>query len=283
MRIGVLLLPTDPWPAAVARVQELERLGYHSVWTYDHLTWRHYRDRPWFGAVPWLAGMAAATRRVAIGTMVASPNFRHPVPFAKEAVTLDHISDGRLVLGIGAGGTGFDATVLGAPEPLSPRQRADRLTEFVDLLDLLLRNPATSFDGDWYQAHDAVMHPPSVQQPRIPLAIAATGPRTLKLAARHGDMWITHSPEPDARRQADILERECEAIGRDPAAIKRVYLIGNTDERPLQSLDAFADFAGRFATRGFSELVFHHPRPDDPKWNEPPEIVEQLAAEYLSG
>jgi len=291
MRVGVLVLPTDPWPDAVARVRELEAMGYDSVWTYDHLSWRRYRDRPWFGAVPWLTGMAGATSRVALGTMVASPNFRHPVAFAKEAMTLDHVSNGRLVLGIGAGGPGFDATVLGGPA-LSPGQRVARLGEFVALLDQLLRSPATSFRGEWYTADEARMLPGCVQQPRVPFAIASGGPKTLALAARFGDMWVTYGDtayrdmtpagvERDVRRQRELLDRECEAIGRDPDSLRRIYLIGNGEERPLQSVDAFADFAGRFAALGFTDLVFHHPRPDDPVWNDPVSVVEQIASELL--
>ena len=90
-----------------------EDAGFSTVWTYDHLSWRSLRDGPWFGAVPLLAAAARITERIRLGTLVASPNFRHPVPFAKEILTLDEVSGGRLDLGIGAGGTGADATVLG--------------------------------------------------------------------------------------------------------------------------------------------------------------------------
>src|ERR1041384_674352 len=103
MRLGVLLLPTDPWASSVARARHLEGLGYAHLWTYDHLSWRRYREEPWHAAVPWLTGLAGVTQRVRLGTMVASPTFRHPVTFAKELLTLDHISGGRFTLGVGAG------------------------------------------------------------------------------------------------------------------------------------------------------------------------------------
>lgn len=283
MRIGVLILPTDPFPAAVEQVQRIESLGFHSLWTYDHLSWRRYRDRPWFAAIPWLTGMAAATSRIRLGTMVASPNFRHPVTFAKEAMTLDHISGGRLTLGLGAGGIGFDATVFG-DEPLSPGQRVARLTDFVDTLDTLLRNPESSHEGSHYTVNGAMMLPGPVQRPRVPLAIAAGGPRALKLVARFGDAWISDGDEDGeqaVRAKTEILAEHCAAIGRDPATIERVMLIGNTAERPLASLDAFTDFVGRYGALGFTEVVFHHPRPDDPVWNENPAIVEQIAGAYL--
>ena len=122
MRVGVVLLPTDPWPEARVRVELVEALGYDHLWTYDHLSWRHYRERPWFASIPWLTAAAAATSRIRIGPLVSSPNFRHPVNLAKETMTLDNISGGRVILGVGAGGPGFDSTVLGG-ELLPPRAR----------------------------------------------------------------------------------------------------------------------------------------------------------------
>jgi alkanesulfonate monooxygenase SsuD/methylene tetrahydromethanopterin reductase-like flavin-dependent oxidoreductase (luciferase family) len=291
VRIGVLVLPTDPFERAVAQVRRLEEMGYHSLWTYDHLSWRRYRDKPWFAAVPWLTGMAAATSRIRLGTMVASPNFRHPVTFAKEAMTLDHVSAGRLTLGLGAGGTGFDATELGA-DVLAPGPRVDRLTEFVDVLDALLCQPETSYRGAHYTVDAAMMLPGCVQRPRVPFAIAAGGRRTLGLVARHGDAWITYGDtgtteqtgahaEAAVRHQGELLAEHCAAIGRDPAGIDRIIVVGSTTERPLASVDAFADFVGRYAALGFTEVVFHHPRPDDPVWTDDPVIVERIAAEML--
>ncbi len=292
MRLGVLLLPTDPWAESVRRARELERLGYHHLWTYDHLSWRRYRDRPWFAAIPWLTGLAGATETIRLGTMVASPTFRHPVTLAKEAMTLDHVSGGRLTLGMGAGGTGFDATVLGGDVP-TPGQRVDRLTEFLAALDLLLREPAASYRGPYFTVVDARMLPGCVQRPRLPIAIAAAGRRTMRLVARYADAWITHgdaearetSPaevERVVRTQAEWLAADCAAIGRDPAEIDRIYLVGNSIERPLASVAAFTDFAGRYEALGFTDIVFHDPRPGDPVWTEPPEIVTEIAAALLA-
>src|SRR5262249_57209762 len=106
-----------------------------------HLAWRSLRDAPWFGAVPTLTAAALATERIRLGMLVASPNFRQPVPFAKEVITLDDVSGGRFTLGIGAGGAGWDARMLGQ-KPWSRRERADRFAEFVQLLDRLLREAA---------------------------------------------------------------------------------------------------------------------------------------------
>jgi len=195
VRIGVLLLPTDPWPVTVERARTIEALGYDHLWTYDHLSWRRYRDRPWHATIPWLTGLAGVTTTIRLGTMVASPNFRHPVTLAKDAMTLDHVSNGRFTLGVGAGGSGFDATVLG---PFSG-SRPPRFAEFVEVLDGLLSNPAYSHQGPFYTVDDARMLPGCVQRPRLPIAVAAAGPKALAVVAEHADAWITYG-EPEIGR-----------------------------------------------------------------------------------
>ena len=200
MRIGVLLLPHIGPRDAMARAAELEAMGFDHLWTYDHLAWRRYADGPWHAVYPWLTAVATATDRVGLGTMVASPNVRHPVTLAKDVMTLDHVSGGRVVLGVGAGGTGIDHRVLGQA-PLSPGDRADRFEEWTHVLDRLLRGETRDHHGDWFTTVDARMAPGCVQQPRVPLAVAAAGPRTLRLAADVGDAWITEGdrsgPAPD--------------------------------------------------------------------------------------
>jgi alkanesulfonate monooxygenase SsuD/methylene tetrahydromethanopterin reductase-like flavin-dependent oxidoreductase (luciferase family) len=292
MRFGIVMLPTDPWPETLERARHVEALGYDHLWTYDHLSWRRYRGRPWFAALPWLTGIAGATHRIGLGTMVATPNLRHPVTLAHDSVTLDHVSGGRLILGVGAGGVGFDSTVFGA-EPLPRAELTARLTEFVELLGRLFAEPEVSFEGVYYSVREAVLRPAAIQVPRIPIAIAAGGKKSLALTARLGDAWITFgdtSPRRETtaggtaevvRTQVHQLEDSCAAIGRDPATIRRIYLIGNTDERPLASVSAFDDFVGRYQALGFTDLVFHHPRDDDPAWDEPRTIVDEIATEVL--
>lgn len=291
MRIGVLLMPTDPWPQTVARARQLEALGFHHLWSYDHLSWQRFRDQPWFAALPWLTGIAVATIRIRIGTMVASPTFRHPVPFAKELMTLDHVSAGRLTVGVGAGGTGFDATVLGKPV-LTPGERAARLGDFVEVLDGMLRNDRYSTANPRYPVDEARMIPGCVQRPRVPLAIAAAGRKTLAVAARYGDAWIseggTRGPNPTpadvedaARAQSRQLDESCRELGRDPTALDRVFLVSNRVERPLASLDAFADFRQRCAALGFTDLVVPDPRPGDELFDDDPAVLEAVAREFL--
>lgn len=274
MRIGVVILPIYRGREALAVWRDAEDAGFDAAWTYDHLSWRTFRDGPWFGAVPTLAAAAAVTERLRLGTLVASPNFRHPVTFAKETMTLDDLSGGRFTLGIGAGGIGFDATVLGQ-EPWTPRERQARFAEFVDLMDRLLTRDATTWRGDYYAADEARMIPGCVRHPRLPFAVAATGPRGLRVAARHGQAWVTFG---DPQRLAGLTDAEyvaavadqarrfddaCAAEGRDPAAFDRILLNnGSTDERPLDSVDAFVDYAGRYAAIGITDIAVHLPVPD---------------------
>ncbi|MGH9020116.1 MAG: LLM class flavin-dependent oxidoreductase, partial [Acidimicrobiales bacterium] len=113
MRLGVVILPSARWRDAAQHWRRVEEMGVGVAYTYDHLSWRDFRDRAWFAMVPTLAAAAAATTRLQIGPLVTTPNFRHPVPLAKDLIALDDLSEGRLVVGVGAGGRGFDAAVLG--------------------------------------------------------------------------------------------------------------------------------------------------------------------------
>jgi alkanesulfonate monooxygenase SsuD/methylene tetrahydromethanopterin reductase-like flavin-dependent oxidoreductase (luciferase family) len=278
VKVSVVILPIYRWRRASRVWQRAEQLGFHAAYTYDHLSWRDFRDGPWFGAVPTLAGAAAVTERIALGTLVTSPNFRHPVTLAKDLMTIDDVSQGRLRVGIGAGGSGFDATTLGQ-EPWSARERADRFAEFVPLLDKLLRQDATTEDGRFYAAHEARMLPGCVQRPRVPFLIAATGPRGLALAARYGHGWVTTGPgarfrtgsggpptaaeaERAVTEQVERLNEAATEAGTKPADLERVLLTGFLPEDPLASLDAFVDLAGRYGRAGITELVVHWPVPD---------------------
>jgi alkanesulfonate monooxygenase SsuD/methylene tetrahydromethanopterin reductase-like flavin-dependent oxidoreductase (luciferase family) len=180
VRFGILILPEDRWSIARERWIAAEQLGFDHAWTYDHLTWRSLRDGPWFAAVPTLAAAAGVTEHIRLGTLVASPNFRHPVPFAKELMSLDDVSNGRIILGIGAGGEGWDATALGQ-SVWTRAERTERFEEFIRLLDQLLVQRETSYKGRFYSAVEARAIPGCIQRPRLPFAVAASGPRSMLL------------------------------------------------------------------------------------------------------
>ena len=273
MRLSTVILPIYRWSEGRSIWRRAEAMGFHAAYTYDHLSWRTFRDRTWFGAISTLAAAAVATDRLRLGTLVTSPNFRHPVTLAKELMTLDDVSDGRLTVGIGSGGVGFDATVLGQA-PWSASERTERFEEFVPMLHRLLTQRSTTQPGAFYAAEEARMIPGCVQQPRVPFVIAATGPRGLALAAAYGRGWVTYgSPAgTDAvpadhvpvviSSQMDQLREACSRQGRAYDELDKLMLQGSSAERPLRSLDAFVDWAGRYQALGMTELVIHWPVPE---------------------
>ena len=263
MRIGIVILPDERWSVAGRRWRLAEEYGFDHAWTYDHLGWRDLVDGPWFDAVPTLTAAAMVTRRIRLGTFVASPNFRHPVHFARELTALDDISQGRLLLGVGAGGTGFDSTVLGMAE-LTPRERVDRFAEFLALLSQLLENDKTDFTGTYYSAVAARSTPGPVQRPHPPLVVAANGPRALRLAARYGDGWVTTGAQAVTdeaawwRSVAEVSDRFTEAAaGR---AVDRYLNLDSSPVFSLSSVEAFTDAVGRAAELGFTDVLTHWPR-----------------------
>jgi alkanesulfonate monooxygenase SsuD/methylene tetrahydromethanopterin reductase-like flavin-dependent oxidoreductase (luciferase family) len=290
MRFGVVILADRPWASSRQRWQRAEEYGFDHAWTYDHIGWRDLVAGPWFDAVPTLAAAALVTDRIRLGTFVASPNFRHPVPFAREVTALDDLSQGRLVLGIGAGagGTSYDATVLGQPE-LSPRTRADRFGEFLDLLDALLVQDVVTWEGEHYAAVQARSTPGCVQTPRVPFVVAASGPRTMRFAVHHGQGWVTTGRRADDQAEwwrgvgelSDQFDDALARAGRDPSTVDRYLSLDAAPVFSLSSVDAFADAVGRAEELRFTDVVVHWPR-ESGSYAGDEAILEHLAAGVLS-
>jgi alkanesulfonate monooxygenase SsuD/methylene tetrahydromethanopterin reductase-like flavin-dependent oxidoreductase (luciferase family) len=289
VRAGIIILPDQRWQHAARRWRTTEEYGFDHAWTYDHLGWRNLVDGPWFDAVPTLTAAALVTSRIRLGTLVASPNFRHPVSFARQLTALDDISGGRLTVGVGSGASGasFDAAVLGGPA-LSVRARADRFAEFTELLDLLLRTDRVTWRGAYYAAVDARSTPGCVQSPRVPFLVAASGPRSMQLAARFGQGWVTTGTRHDSPRawwqsvaeQARQFTDALAAAGREPAAADRYLSLDAAGVYALSSAGYFADAAARAAELGFTDVVTHWPRAADPYAGDE-SVLEVVAAEAL--
>src|SRR5205814_1042893 len=152
--------------------------------------------------------------------------------------TIDQISGGRLELGIGSGGTNHNSDGDLLDQDWTARQRADRFAEWVTMLDLLLREPAVTYRGEYWSARDVATGVGGVQQPRVPFAIAATGPRGLRLAARHARTWVTGDDLPTVRGQLDKLAQACEADGRALGDLRKLMMTGFTDDPWLESAAA---------------------------------------------
>jgi alkanesulfonate monooxygenase SsuD/methylene tetrahydromethanopterin reductase-like flavin-dependent oxidoreductase (luciferase family) len=288
LRFGCIVLQNRPLPELVQRWREVERLGLDSLWIADHLGSAARPDWPWYEGWTTLAAMAHETATIRIGTLVASITLRAPALMAKQAVTVDHLSGGRLELCIGAAGAALDHELVGE-SPWPPRERTERFREYVEVVDRLLRGAPGSFDGRYYRVADFPLTPPPVQRPRPPLTIAAWSPRNIRLAAEVGDAWNTmggRGLDTDqgfaaVRRQSEFLDQACAEIGRDPSTIRRSLLLHEfwIAEEPFASEAAFRELVDRYRSTGINEFVFYYP-PEE--WSRKTRVerglFEQLAA-----
>jgi alkanesulfonate monooxygenase SsuD/methylene tetrahydromethanopterin reductase-like flavin-dependent oxidoreductase (luciferase family) len=293
VRVGLVILPTDRWRDARRQWEWADRSGFATAWTYDHIRWGGMPDGPWHAAVPVLAAAATATERVRLGTLVATPNFRHPVTLARDAITLDDVSGGRLDLGLGPGSEGFDASALGQ----APWGAAERLARFATFLEVLAPIVAgdhaarTTVRTEHYASAEAPSTPGTVQRP-LPLTIAAGGPKGLRLAATFGHQWVTVGPTgpvertPETildavREQVSALDVACETAGRAPESIGRV-LLWMPAEPAIESADQFEELSGPFAALGIDQFVLHHPDQTGP-FGGKVSAFEEIAARYAAG
>lgn len=266
LRVGVVVVQNLPWPAWRDRVLEVERLGYDAVYVWDHLVHRTQSpDDPLFEGITALAAAAAFTSRIRLGTLVASPTLRHPLLLAKQAMTVDQVSGGRMELGIGAAGSLLDYQVLGL-EPWSRGELVERFAETVELVDTVLRGGG-SYRGSHWSGEGMTAAPGCVQAPRLPLTLAAHGPRAMKVAGRFADVWNSITPR-DLPRDEGLaltaslsrqLDEAAVEVGREPSSIRRSVLIGSQDWPVRESPASFRDAVLRYREIGVTDVVLMHP------------------------
>ena len=278
LRHGVVLLTDEPWRETAPRWRAVEEMGFDHAWTYDHLVWGGLPDSPWYSAMPTLAAAAGVTRRIGLGTFVSSPNTQRPYPYLRDLLTLDDLSGGRFRCGVGTGGD-LDARLQG--EEMTLRERVDRFHEFVPLLDRLLREDHVDHDGDRYALRDARTLPGPARD-RIPLLVAANGPRGLRLAAAYGDGWVTYGGKGETiegwfDHVAGLVRRFDDATARAGRGPLQRYL--SLDSSPVFSLSSagvYAEMVGRAAELGFTDVVSHWPRREGPYAGDPA-VLEEVA------
>lgn len=231
-QFGVILYADRPLDRIIEQAQWVESLGFDQVFLPDHTADLRDPSGYWLETMTTLAIVARETSRIRIGTLVANPIMRAPFTFAKQALTLDHASGGRLEIGIGAGVFDWDHAAMGST-PWGRQERAERLEEFTAMVDGILRGTGDSFDfeGRWYRASGVRTAPAAVQRPRPPITIGGQSTPVLRIAARYGDTWNTIGPM--GASADDILSaiatqnRKLDGLaieaGRDPAAIRRSY------------------------------------------------------------
>jgi probable F420-dependent oxidoreductase len=226
LRVGVQLPEVErpvPWAEVEAMARAAEEVGFDSVWVGDHLLYREDAGRPERGPLEaWsqLAALATVTERVTLGPLVACTGFHAPAVLAKKAATVDEISGGRLVLGLGAGWSDADFRAFGLPFD----HRVSRFEEAFDIIRRLLDGERVTVLGRYHEVADAVLLPPPRRRP--PLMIGSNGPRMLAATLPHVDAWNTwyarygNTPEGFAEHSA-IVDAAATRAGRDPAAIRR--------------------------------------------------------------
>src|ERR687888_1756052 len=260
LRFGLCIDQNLPWPTLVERWQYYESLGFDSLWDCDHLIQPSRPTGPYLEGWTVLAGLAARTERVRVGVLVSSNTFRHPALLAKEAVTVDHISDGRLELGLGAGWYAPEHEMLGIEFP-PPAELVGRFREAVEVVDRLLRNDTTTYRGRYYRLSEATSRPGPLQKPRPPLMLGGHGPRVLRIVAEYGDAWNSFGTVDELRARNQILDEHCAAIGRDPGEIRRSLYgwAAIMPNDPWASVDAFHEVVGRYREAGIHEFIIDQP------------------------
>ena len=274
MRFSFWTTLAQPWADVLAVARHAEATGWDGLYVADHFMGSGGEwgpdTTPNLEATATLAGLAAATERMRLGSLVLGNTYRHPAVVANWAATVDHISDGRLVLGIGAGWQENEHGQYGIELP-RPGERVQRLDEACQVLKSLLRLERSSFGGAHYRLADAVAEPKPVQQP-LPLLIGGKGDRMLGVVARHADEWNMWGLAPAIAERTEVLERRCEALGRDPATVQRSAqalvvltndgskareLLGRLSARPTiaGTTDAVLDAVAAWQDVGVNEVI----------------------------
>lgn len=280
MRFGICTDQNLPFETLVERWQYFEQLGFDSAWDCDHFNQPSRPDGPYYEGWTLLAALAARTERIRVGVLVSSNTFRHPALIAQMAVTLDHVSNGRLELGFGAGWFVPEHERFGI-EFLPPGERVAQFREAVEIVDSLLRNETTTFAGRYYQLDGAYVRPAPLQKPRPPLTLGAHRTRMLRICAEYADSWNSFGTVDEIRERNQILDEHCAAIGRDPSEITRSFYgwASNMTEQglpdPWESAAAFEDVIGRYAEVGISEFVMDQPPPEQLG------VLEQVASDVI--
>lgn len=242
------------WDVLLERVRFAERMGFNGIWLFDHFK-PLYGDPsgPCLEAWTLLAALAVVTTRIRLGTLVTGITYRHPSMLTAEAITVDHLSGGRLELAVGAAWHEEEHRELGFDFPPAS-ERVQRLGEAVQVMRALMTRDGVTFSGKYYRLEDASYHPRPVQHPHPPLWIGAGGPKMLEVVGREADAWHGGGSLDDLKRKSALLDGYARAAGRDPSAIRRSTSI--SVEGPMEDV---LRQAISLRDAGFSYLVVGWP------------------------
>jgi alkanesulfonate monooxygenase SsuD/methylene tetrahydromethanopterin reductase-like flavin-dependent oxidoreductase (luciferase family) len=277
LRFGICTDQNLPWTTLRDHWRYYEDLGFESLWDCDHYQQPSKPDGPYFEGWTLLSALAAATTSARIGVLVSCNTFRHPALVAKMATTIDHVSHGRLEVGLGAGWYEPEHRAFGI-HFLEPPELVGQFSESVAIIDSMLRNEETTFSGSHYQLTKAPSRPRPVQRPRPPLTLGAHGPKMLGIVAQYADRWNSHGTVEQIGIRNRILDEQCDRIGRNPAEITR-SLYGWASlmpSDPWESLESFEAMVDAYTNVGVTEFIIDAPRPDQFA------VLEKVASEVLA-
>lgn len=266
IRFGICTDQSVPYATLVQRWQYFEELGFDSIWDCDHFLRPSDPTGPYFEGWTLLAALATHTTNIRVGVLVGSNTFRHPALLAQQAITIDHISNGRLELGLGAGWFVEEHQRFGIPFG-EPSVLVERFEEAVEIIDALLRGETVTHQGRHYQLDKARLRPRPVQRPRPPLTLGAHRPRMLGICARYADRWNSFGTVEEIAERNQQLDAACQRIGRDPTQIIRSFYgwASNMASQGLpdawSSVDAFTEVVETYAAAGVNEFIFDQPPP----------------------
>ena len=271
LRFGVLDSPNALYPTLMSRWRLIEELGFDNLWAPDHTAaYSNPEAGLWFDGWVTLAAMVATTSTIRVGTLVSNPILRHPAILAKQAAAVDHLSGGRLELGLGTGIAAFDHAAVGVA-PWSAQERTARFSEYVRIVDAVLRSGGSpvSVDGQYYSTVGTRLIPDPPQRPRPPITIGGQSAAVLRVAAAYADSWNSDGhPNHDAdkvfeatRRQNATLDEYCVSAGREPSSLRRSLLLIHALDA-WSSPDAIERFVEKFWPLGIREYVMFWPGDD---------------------
>jgi alkanesulfonate monooxygenase SsuD/methylene tetrahydromethanopterin reductase-like flavin-dependent oxidoreductase (luciferase family) len=283
MQFGIMIYPDAPAPTLIERMRRAEALGFDLLVVPDHSGDFRNLDGYWLEGWTALAAAALQTERIRIGPLVSGPILRPPALMAKQALAIDHLSGGRLELGIGAGLFEFDHHAVGT-ELWSARERAGRFGEYVEIVDGVLRGGGRpySFEGQWLWVRDVPTAPGPIQRPRPPIVVGGQSPTVLRVAAERADVWDTIGPfgagfdeilEVTAR-QSRQLDELCTAAGRDPSTLRRSLTLYQATD-PWDAPVTLEEVVERFTRIGIARFTMSWP-PEDRE-----DELERLAREVI--
>jgi F420-dependent oxidoreductase-like protein len=272
MKFSIWLETEQNWEDLLGSAEHAERTGWAGVWVADHFMPNGERsDAPRLEAWTTIAGVAACLDRVRVGVLVTGNTYRHPAVLAKMAATVDRISEGRLVLGLGAGWQENEHEAYGIDLPAIP-ERLARLEEACQVIRLLYSQERSNFEGRFYRLRDAPCEPKPLQQP-LPLLVGGSGEKvTMRIAAKYANEWNCWGLPETIERKSEVLRRHCLEVGRDPSSIKLsaqalVYMSDNKEQlerwssrnsttpRIIGTPSQVAEVVSRYVEIGLDEFV----------------------------